>query len=439
MEVSIAESNGLERTLKVQIPAEQVDQAIEEKIRRVGQHAKIPGFRPGKVPKKVLYQRYGDGARQEVAGELVQSTIPQAISQVDLKPAGRPDVSVDSMEPGAGLAYTATFDVYPEIELQGLDDIKVERPVVEVTDSDVDAAIVRLREQRKTFEPVEREARDEDKLVIDYEGKIDGEAFEGGTASDVEVVVGEGRFLPDLESALKGRTAGESFESDVTFPEEYQSVDLAGKTAQFSVTIKSVSEPQLPELDDEFLKSLGMEEPNEAELREKLAESLRSEADNQISNREKTQVMDAVLAANPIEVPKSIVAQEMQRMRQEALSRMPEQFRENSEALAQLFPEEQMREPAEKRVALGLLIAEVISQREIELDREKVDEKLGELAAQYGAETEQVKQYYQSNPQMMQGIEAMVMENQVVESLLGAATISDKTMSLDELLSDGQQ
>jgi len=441
MEVSVENAGGLERRLKVQIPAERVEQAIEQKIKRVGQHAKIPGFRPGKVPMKVLYQRYGESARGEVAGELVQATYPEALEKVELKPAGRPNVELGDYKPGEALEFTATFDVYPEIKLQGLDKLKVERPVAEVTDADVDKTIERLREQNKEFVEVEREVQDGDQAVIDYVGKIDGEAFSGGTGDDIKVDVGEGRFLPDLERALVGRKAGEQFDVTVNFPEDYGSEDLAGKAAQFDVTMKSVNEAKLPEVDDEFMKKLGVEEGGDAALRAKIKESLEGEAKNAVETRVKTQIMDGLHKANPIEVPKSMVAQEIDRMRQEALQRMPEEFRQDPEKAKELLPDEQLRESGERRVALGLLLAEVISEKKIELNRDRVSEKLDELAAQYGQaeQAEQIKQYYKSNPQMMQGIEAMVMEGQVVESLLEDANVKDKKVALDDLMQEASE
>lgn len=440
MQVSVENADGLERRLKVQIPGEKVEKAVEERIKRVGQHAKIPGFRPGKVPLKVLYQRYGDSARGEVAGELVQAMYPEALKEAELKPAGRPQVELGEYKPGQALEFTATFDVYPEIELKGLDSLKVERAVAEVTDADVDKTIERLREQSQEFVEVEREARDGDRAVIDYLGKIDDVEFSGGAGTDIKIDLGKEQFLPDMERSIVGRKAGEQFDVTVSFPDDYGAKDLAGKTAQFDVTVKSVSESKLPEIDDEFLKKVGVEEGGEPALREKIKESLETEAKNASETRVKTQVMDGVHAANPIELPKSMVAQEIERMRAEAMQRMPEQFREDAEKAKELLPDEQLQETAERRVALGLLLAEVIAAREITIDSERVSAKLDEMAGGYDpSQVEQVKQYYQSNPQMMQGIEAMVMEGQVIESLLANAKVKDKKVSLDELMSEDNQ
>lgn len=433
MEVSVESAEGLQRRIRVQIPSERVEQAVDEKVRRVGQHAKVPGFRPGKIPLKVLHQRYGESARHEVTSEIIQSAYPEALAQVDLKPAGQPRVELADQTEGAGLTFTAEFDVYPEIELQGLDKLSVTRPTVEITDADIDKTIEQVRDQHKTFEPVERESLDGDQVTVDYVGRIDGETFEGGSGEDIEVTLGEGRFLPDLERALVGRKAGESFEVPVSFPEDYGAEDLAGKTAEFSVELKQVTEPRRPELDDEFLAKLGIEEGGEAALREKVRESLRQQADDAITKSVKTQVMNGLLEANPIDVPGSMVSEEMERMRQEAVSRMPPQMQENPEQLREMIPDDMLSDDAKRRVSLGLLLAEVIKVKELELDNSRVDAKLEEIAAQYG-EAEQVKQYYRSQPQMMQGIQAMVMEEQVVDDLIQQASVAEEASSLDALM-----
>lgn len=422
--------------MTVRIPSERVEKAVEEKVHHAGRHAKIPGFRPGKVPYKELYRRYAESARAEVAGDLVEATYPEALEQEGLKPAGRPRVELDEQSPENGLAYTASFDVYPEIELKGLDKLKVEKPVAEVTDADIDRTIKRLREQNKEFTAVDRASADGDQVVIDFIGRIDGEAFEGGSGNDIELTLGEGRFLPDLERALVGRKADENFHADVAFPEDYGAGNLAGKTADFEVTVKSVSEPGLPEIDTVFLQKLGIEEGGEPALREKVAESLRGERDNAVEQRMKSQVMDGVLDANPIDVPVGLVEQEIERMRGEALARLPENMRQDPEQARKLLPDESLREGARRRVAMGLLIAEVISVKGIELDRERVDAKLDELASGYDQQAEAVKSYYRSNPQMMQGVEAMAMEEQVVEALLADARVKERKIDLDELLEE---
>lgn len=439
MDVSVENPGGLKRRLKVQIPAERVNSAVDEKIQRAGQHARIPGFRPGKAPKKVLYQRYGAQARQEALSELVQSTYPEAVEQSELNPAGQPEIELDEFADDGTLSFTASFDVYPEIELKGLDSLAIEKPVTEVTEANVDNTLERIKDQNKSWEEVDRESADGDQVVVDYVGRIDGEAFQGGTAEDMEITLGEQQFLPDMERALVGRKPGEECQIDVSFPEDYGAEELAGKTATFDVTVKSVKESKPAELDEEFIKQMGVEEGTEEALRAKIRESLEQEAKHAVDTSMKTQTMDAIYEANPIEVPESMVAQEIDRMRKEAMQRMPQEMQQDEEQAKQLLPDDALREQAEKRVALGLLIAEVISEKELELDQDKVSEKMDEVASGYGDQAEAVKNYYQQNPQLMQGLQAMVMEQQVVDTLLENAEITDKETELDELLNANSQ
>lgn len=439
MDVSVENPGGLVRRLKIQIPAERVTDAVDAKVKRVGQNARIPGFRPGKAPMKVLHQRYGAQARQEVVGELIQGVYPEAVEKSELTPAGQPQIELDSYAQEGPLSFTATLDVYPEIELTGLDSIQVERPVAEVTDADIDKAIERVRNQNKTWEAVERESADGDQVVVDFIGRIDGEAFEGGTGNDIEVELGAQQFLPDMERALVGRKADEQFDVNVDFPEDYGAQNLAGKTAVFDVTVKTVNEPKPAELDGAFMQQLGAEDGSMDSLKAKIRESLEQELKHAVEGSVKTQTMDGLHEANPIEVPQSMVSQEIERMRKEAMQRMPEHMQGDEEQAKKLLPDEALRENAEKRVALGLLIAEVIADKELELDQSRVDTKMEEVAAGYGEQAEMVKNYYQQNPQLMQGLQAMVMEEQVVERLLADATITEKETELDELLNANRQ
>lgn len=439
MDVSVENPGGLKRRLKVQIPADRVNSAVDEKVKRAGQHARIPGFRPGKAPTKILYQRYGAQARQEAVSELIQSTYPEAVEQSEINPAGQPDIELDSFEDNGPLSFTANIEVYPEIELKGLDSISIEKPATEVADADIDKTVERIRDQNKAWDEADRASADGDQVTVDYVGRIDGEAFEGGSAEDMEITLGEQQFLPDMERGLVGRTAGEEFQLDVAFPEEYGAKELAGQTATFDVTVKSVKEGKPAEIDEDFIKQMGVEEGTMDALRERIRESLEQEVKHAIETSVKTQVMDSLHEANPIEVPESMVAQEIDRMRKEAMQRMPQEMQGDEEQAKQLLPDEALREQAEKRVALGLLIAEVISEKELELDQDKVSEKMDEVAAGYGDQAEAVKNYYQQNPQLMQGLQAMVMEQQVVDDLLAGATVTDKDTELDELLNANRQ
>lgn len=436
MEVSVENPGGLERRMRVEIPSQQVEDAVAEKVKRVGRHAKVPGFRPGKAPLKVLFQRYGGQAREEVVSELLQSTYAEALGQTELNPAGQPEIEFEEQAPGAGLRYVAKFEVYPEIELKTLEGKVVEEPDVSVEDADVDNTIERIRKQHQSFEESDKASEDGDRVTIDFEGKLDGKPFEGNSGEDVPLEIGAGRFLKDMEEGLKGHKAGETFSVDVNFPEDYPSDELKGNTAQFEITLKKVEAAKLPELDDEFLAKLGIEEGGADALRQKVRESLESERDQGVRNRIKQQIMDSLLETNPVEVPGALVAQEIERLRGEAAQRLP-QGQRDPEQLRQWMPDDMFVETAKRRVSLGLLIAEVIKNRSIELDSSRVDNMLEELASGY-SEPEQVIQYYRSNPQMLQGVQAMAMEEQVVDALLEEVERKSVTWSFDELMNPGE-
>ncbi len=435
MQVSVESPGGLERLLKVTVPAERVQTAVHDRVRKVGAKAKVPGFRPGKAPITVLLQRYGEQAMQEVLGDIIQSSYGEALEQVDLRPAGRPDIQVVAApQEGQALEYTASFDVYPEIVLKDLEKIKVERPTVEITDADVERVIESLREQHKHFHSVERAAKEGDRVKIDFVGRLDGEAFDGGKGEDFENVIGSGQLLSDMENGIIGHKAGDApFTVDVSFPEDYPSDLLKGKTAEFEITLKEVAEEHLPDIDEAFIKSAGFEEGTLQAMQAKLRESLQKEASKAAKNLVKAEIMDGLLKANKLDVPRGLVSQELENMRQEASHRLPETMRGDAQKLKELLPDEVFAEGAERRVSLGLLLAEVIKSLSIELDSAKVDSVLEDLAQGY-EKSDEVLNYYRSNPQIMQGIEAMAMEEQVVDKLLEQAKVKEVSLSYEELM-----
>ncbi|WP_348675831.1 trigger factor [uncultured Abyssibacter sp.] len=435
MDVSVEHSEGLRRRLSVEIPADQLEQAVTSRIRKLGQRAKVPGFRPGKVPMKVLQQRYGDAARAEAVEELLRATYPQAIEKSELKPAGFPTFDIQAEVVGEPLKYTASFEVFPEITLSGLDSIQVERPTVEIGDDDVERTLDTIRQQHKVWKPVERASETGDKVKLDFLGKLDGEPFEGGKAEDQEVELGSGRFIPSMEEALVGLTAGTETTIDVVFPDDYQAENLKGKQAQFDVKIHSVEAGEDPALDDpELLKQLGVEESaGEAGLREKIREQLGRERDKAAATRVKEQVMDGLLAANSIDVPEAMVDEEIQRMRQEAVQRFGNMPNNDPDALARMLPDDLFRENATKRVSLSLLISEVIKEKDVKVEDEHVDAVIARYASEL-ADSEQAMQYYRSQPQIMQQFQALAMEERVVDTLLQDAKVTDKPVSFDELM-----
>ena len=437
MEVTLQTPGGLRRELHIRLPAERLTDAFNDRLKRMAARAKVPGFRPGKAPRKVLEQQYGEAARLDAVNDLVNASYPLAVKQSGVTPAGQPQIDITTEKTGEPLEYVAKFEVYPEITLAGLDSITIDKPDVTVTDADVDRLIENLRRAKRTLSPAERAAEVGDQVTVDFVGKLDGEPFEGGGGTDVKFEVGAGQFLPDLEKGIQGHAAGDAFSVDVSFPEDYRAEQLRGRTAQFDVTLKLVEGATLPDIaDPEFLSGHQIApEAGVAGLREKCQAALTKERDKAIRNRVKQQVMDELLKANDIEVPEALVQSELPRLQQEAVQRMGLQNMEqiSAEQLNQMMPASLFEPQAKRRVALGLLVGEVIKSRTIALDADRVTTEIDNIAADYDA-PEQVKQFYQSRPDLLQGIRAMVLEDQVVDSLLASAKVNSVPSSLEDLL-----
>lgn len=436
MEVQLEAPGGLRRQLKVRIPAERVAKAVDQRLRQISARAKIPGFRPGKAPLKVIQQQYGSSARLDAVSDLVQKSYPEALGQAGVNPAGMPKIDITAESPGQPLEYVAEFEVYPEIVLQGLESLRIEKPQVIISDADVDRLIDNLRKGRRTLATVDRAAQKGDVVVMDFEGRLEGETFQGGKGEKAEVELGAGQFLPDLENGIVGHAAGETFEVAVSFPEDYRAENLKGRTAQFEVRLHEVRQPSLPTLDDpEFLQAHGVD--SEAALRDKARSALENERDKAVRNRLKAQVLEQLLAQNPIDVPQALIDQEIPRLREDAAGRM-NMGKLPPEKRAQLLPASLFEQTARRRVALGLLIGEIIKKLGVKLDAARVDGALDEMASDY-EQPEEVKQYYRSQANMMQGLRAVVLEDQVVERLLAGITPVDQPMTLEQLLNPQAQ
>lgn len=441
MEVHVDSPGGLRRQMKVSVPADRVAKAVDARLKRMATQAKLPGFRPGKAPFKVIEQQYGESARLDAISDLVNQTYPEALGKAGVNPAGSPKIDITTEKSGQPLEYVAHFEVYPEITLSPLNTLSIEKPLVEVSEADVDKLIGNLRKAKRTLETVTRAARQGDSVTVDFVGKLDGAPFPGGEGKDVSVELGEGRFLPDLENGIVGHVAGDQFTVDVSFPADYRAENLKGKTAQFEMTLKEVKESKLPAIDEEFLKSHSVEAgAGEAGLRAKCRVALEKERDKGTLNRLKTQALDQLLSANSVEIPQALIEQEVPRLREEAAARMGlnrqgKQF--TADKLAELFPAEMFEEQAKRRVSLGLLVGEVIKSKDIKLENARVEQALNSIAADY-EQPEQVKQHYSSRQDLMQGLRAMVLEDQVVEALIAGAVVTEKKMSLDELLNAAQ-
>jgi trigger factor len=432
MEVQLESPGTLLRQLKVRIPAEEVAQAVDRRLKNIAGRARVPGFRPGKAPFKVIQQQYGESARMEVVSDLVRGSYGEAVAKAGVNPASPPQLEVTAEKPGEPLEYIARFEVYPEIKLGDFDALAVERPNVTVTDADIDKLVENLRRSRRTLQPVTRAAADGDVCKVDFEGKVDGEAFAGGKGTDVSIEIGKQQYLPGLEQGIVGHAAGETFECDVDFPADYRAEELRGKKARFTVNLKGVQEPKLPEIDAEFLKAHGADETTGvAGLREKVGKALQAEVAKARQNRMKAQLMDQLLAANPIEVPVALVAQETERMRDEAAQRFGRQLK--PEQKAQLFPDEMLKDGARRRVALGLLFSEIVRKLEVKVDDERVEKMLDDMASSY-EQKDQFKQMYRGRQDLMQSLRSLALEDQVIEKLLGEAKQVEKKFSVDELL-----
>lgn len=430
MQVSVQSTGSLERRMEVSVPKEQIEQAIDERLKKVSRTARLKGFRPGKAPIKVIRQQFGAQVRQEVLSDLMQSSFAQAVTEQKLMPAAGPRIEPISSGPGEDLKYRAIFEVYPEVALKEIEGLAVTRPVADVTESDIEAMVQNLREQRPHFEQVERESREGDRVTMDFEGKIGDKGFEGSQGTDVAVILGAGRMLKDFETGITGTKAGEQRQVAVRYPDEYHNKDVAGKTADFSVHVKKVEEKQLPPLDDAFCREYGVEEGGVEQLLSEVADNMRRELGENVRARLKQQVFDRLLEANPLDVPKALVDQQVREMQIDTARRI------GAKDASQVPPPDAFVEPARRRVSLGLLVGELVKSKGIELDRTRVEARLNELAGTY-PDPDAILSAYRQNPDAMRQVESMVLEDQVVDYLLERAKVTDHPTTFKELMNFG--
>jgi trigger factor len=428
-EVSLESSPGLERRMTVRVPAADIEQAIAARLAQVGKTAKLKGFRPGKVPQKVVRQYYGGQVREEVMTDVIRTTFSRAIAERNLNPAGGPQIEPLTAGEGASaehFTYRATFEVYPEIALEPLDKLAIEVPSVAIDDSDLDAMIEKLRLQRATWHEVERKAQEKDRVTIDFKGTIGGEAFEGGEGKNVPIVVGAGQVLKEFDAALAGLGAGENTTATVVFPAEYPARELAGKTAEFAISVGRVEEQRLPELDDEFAESFGL--PGGAvSLRDEVRKNMERELAERVRSETKTRAFDALVGVNSVTLPRALVQQEIQSLQADALRQM------GVTDAAQAPPAERFEPLAKRRVTVGLLIQELLKQHRIKLDPARVETRIKELAAPY-EKPDEAAQFYRGDRGMMAQVEATVLEDQVVDFIVANATCTTKTSSFKEFM-----
>jgi trigger factor len=427
MQVSVESISKLERRMQVQVPAERVSKEIAERLKNLSRTARLKGFRPGKAPIKVIRQQFGVQVHREVIGELLQSSFAEAVTEKNLSPAGNPRIEPQSVDEGQDLKYVATFEVFPEVALQPLESLELDRVTAEVTESDIDAMILRLRKQQMKYSPVTRAAAPDDKVTIDFLGKIDGAEFAGGKGENVAVVVGAGRMLAQLEQGLVGAAPGEHREIEVHFPADYRAAELAGKTAVFSTEIKTVEEPALPELDEEFCKSFGVTEGGIAKLREDVAANMHRELEQNLRNRNKTGVMEKLYQANPIDVPNALLESQIRDMQIEAMRRA------GTKDVSQAPPREPLLEPARRRVALGLIFNDIIRRENLLLDPQRADARLDEMVGAYG-DPVALKRAYRQNADAMRQVESLALEDQVVDWILSRAKVRQIVSSFKDVM-----
>lgn len=432
MQANLETLGQLERRLSVAVPLAEIDSEVASRLKHLTRTVKMHGFRPGKVPYRVVEQQYGGQVRQEVLGDALQKSFGDAVRQQNLRVAGYPKFEAKPLGDGASqFEYSATFEIYPEVAVGDVSKATITRPMLEVGEAEIDKTIEVMRKQRVGYEPVDRAAADGDRLTIDYKGTIDGKPFEGGAAENSSIVLGEGRLLPDFEKQLLNMKNGETKTFELRFPDDYHGKEVAGKTASFDVKLTQVAAPRLPEVDAEFAKSLGVADGDLARMRAEIKANLEREVKARLKSRIKDQVMQALLDVTRIEVPKALVEMEVQRMQEQARQDLAARGIPVKDELP--IPAEVFEKQAQHRVNLGLILAEVVRANNLNAKPEQVKAAVEEQAQSYEHPQEVVKWFYQS-PERLRDIESMVLEDNVVAWVLGAARVEDKTVAFDELM-----
>lgn len=424
MQVSVESKDGLERRMTVDLDADQIESEVDKRLREFARSARVPGFRPGKAPLKVLQQRFGGKVRQEVFGEQVQTSLPEAVGKEALRPAGPPRIEPDMDESARRYAYTAVFEVVPEFALGDLEGKTLERPVAEVTDVDLEAMLIRLRKQRRTWAVVERPARLGDRLELSFTGTRDGEPFESGSAEDIKLELGLGRMVAGFEEGLVGMQAGDERRLELTFPDQYPDESLRGKPVVFTVQVSEVAEPVLPEVDADFAKALGFPEGDLEKFHLDLRRNMERELKDRIDARVKQQAMDLLLETNRIDLPEVLILQEIQALKQQIRQRMGDGGIE--------LPDQFYRKQAQQRVALGLIMAEVVKVNQIETDPQRVREMVENLASVY-ENPQQAIDYYYADKQRLAPVESLTLESQVVDWVLDQVRVVDEPTTFEAL------
>jgi trigger factor len=426
MNISVEETGELGRRLTVQVPAERINSEVQSRLQSMSSTVRLDGFRPGKVPIKVIEQKYGEQIRNEVVNQVIQSTLQEAVTQENLRPAGEPSVEVNKPISEDGLEYVASFEVFPEFGDKLNFNFKITRPTVEITDADISAMFDNLRRQKATWNEVGRPAQQGDQVTIDFEGTISGKPFTGNKAQHTPLVIGSGTMIPGFEEQLIGESANDSKVIEVTFPVDYPSKEVSGKTAQFDVKIHSVAEMELPPLDDNFAAAFGVSDGGLDALKNEVTENMKRELRGLVTSKMKDQVFRNLLDNNPFEIPKSLVDSEVQSL----------QTQENYQGQAI----DALEKLAERRIKLGLLASEISKRNQIELDQDRVRELVETVAASY-EKPDEVIQWYFGNQEMLESVQSAVMEEQVVDWVVvnSGAQIEELETTFNDLVEEAKQ
>ena len=434
MEVSVEQTEGLGRLLKVVLPEDSVTDEVTERVQKMSRTVNVAGFRPGKVPVKVVRQRFGKAIRDEVVGELIRKSLQEALTQENLRPASTPSIDDLKSEPGCGVVYEASFDIYPEVNIPDIESLEVVRPLSTVQDEDIEKMIGTLQRQRKTWTNVERAAKHSDRLVVDFSGTCEGEPISDGKAEKVTVEIGAGRMVQGFEDGLIGASAGDDLRLDVTFPDDVPDEKIAGKPAEFKVHVHEVQESSLPDLDESFFSSFGIGDGSEEGFRTEVKQNMERELEEALRATTKRRVMDSLLEAEVLELPSGLVDEEAERISNQRRMDLvyqgidPEQLSLDSS----MFEDE-----ARRRVALGLILSEIVKSNDMVADPQVVRERIESISSTYD-ESDKVVNWYYSNHERLQEIESAVLEDQVVEWILNKAKVSEEDATFDAIMNPGQ-
>jgi len=429
MDVSIETTGAIGRRMTVKVPAEQLDGAVAERLKRLARTAKIPGFRPGKIPMKVIESRFANQALAEAADEIISASYLEAINGESLDAAGPPAIEPKHLARGEDLEFIANFEVFPEVPRTDIRDLPIGRQQCEVVDADIDRTIETLREQRTSFEPVDKAAETGDRVVIDFEGRVDGEAFEGGEAKDYPVVLGKGALLAEFESGITGARAGEDLTVQLTFPEDYPGAQVAGKGAEFAISVKEVGAPEVPEINEDFIRTFGVEDGSEAAFRQEIRTSLERERDQRARAQVRQAVLEALMRDNEFEVPSALVDEEINR----AIMAVRQQLEQQGLPHDAPIDRANYLDESYRRVRLGLAMHGVVKRLEIKPDPDRVRERVVEMGSSYSDPDQFVRWYYEDKNRLAQ-IESVIVEEQAIEALLEEAKVNDTTVSFEEFM-----